>query len=84
MPLHVVGLNHQSASIEVREKLAFPPERQGDALADLAAQPGVTEAVLVSTCNRTEVYCRAESATAARDWLEAQARLTGLSVGDCL
>jgi glutamyl-tRNA reductase len=53
MPLHVVGLNHQSASLEVREKLAFPPERQGDALADLAAQPGVTEAVLVSTCNRT-------------------------------
>jgi glutamyl-tRNA reductase len=84
MPLHVVGLNHQSASLEVREKLAFPPERQGDALADLATQPGVSEAVLVSTCNRTEVYCRAETAAAAREWLEAQARLSGLSVGDCL
>ena len=71
MPLHVVGLNHQSASLEVREKLAFPPERQGDALADLAAQPGVTEAVLVSTCNRTEVYCHADAAACARDWLES-------------
>ncbi|HUP28862.1 MAG TPA: glutamyl-tRNA reductase, partial [Usitatibacter sp.] len=84
MPLHVVGLNHQSASLEVREKLAFPPERQGDALADLAAQPGVTEAVLVSTCNRTEVYCRADDSAVARDWLEAQARLSGLSVAQCL
>src|SRR5687767_9542346 len=43
MSLHVIGLNHESASLEVREKLAFPPERQGDALADLAAQPGVAE-----------------------------------------
>jgi glutamyl-tRNA reductase len=84
MPLHVVGLNHQSASLEVREKLAFPPERQGDALADLAAQPGVAEAVLVSTCNRTEVYLRAEEAGSARDWLEAQARHSGLSVAQCL
>ena len=84
MPLHVVGLNHQSASLEVREKLAFPPERQGDALSDLAAQPGVTEAVLVSTCNRTEVYCRADDASVARDWLEAQAKVSGLSVAECL
>ena len=84
MPLHVVGLNHQSASLEVREKLALPPERQGDALADLAAQPGVTEAVLVSTCNRTEVYCHADAAACARDWLESQARRSGLSVTHCL
>ena len=84
MPLHVVGLNHQSASLEVREKLAFPPERQADALADLASKPGVTEAVLVSTCNRTEVYCRADDSAVARDWLEAQARLSGLSVAQCL
>jgi glutamyl-tRNA reductase len=84
MPLHVVGLNHQSASLEVREKLAFPPERQAEALADLAAQPGVTEAVLVSTCNRTEVYCRADDAGVARAWLESQAQRSGLAIAACL
>ena len=69
MALHVLGLNHHSASLEIREKLAFPQESQAEALADLAAQPGVAEAVLVSTCNRTEVYCRADDAAAARAWL---------------
>ena len=58
MPLHVLGINHHSAPLEVREKLAFPPETQADALTSLAARPGVAEAVLVSTCNRTEIYCR--------------------------
>jgi glutamyl-tRNA reductase len=84
MSLHVVGLNHQSASLEIREKLAFPPERQADALADLASQPGVFEAVLVSTCNRTEIYFRAESASGAHEWLQAQARHSGLSVAEYL
>ena len=55
MTLHVLGINHHSAPLEVREKLAFAPETQADALADLAARAGVTEAVLVSTCNRTEI-----------------------------
>src|ERR1700694_3949538 len=56
MPLYVLGINHNSAPLEVREKLFFPPDRQGEALVDLATQPGVAEVVLVSTCNRTEVY----------------------------
>ena len=56
MPFHVLGISHHTAPLEVREKLAFAPERQAEALGELAGQPGVTEAVLVSTCNRTEVY----------------------------
>jgi glutamyl-tRNA reductase len=60
MPLHVLGINHHSAPLEVREKLAFPPETQSAALTSLTGRPGVTEAVLVSTCNRTEVYCAGE------------------------
>ena len=69
MPLHVLGINHHSASLEIREKLAFPPESQAEALADLAAQPGVGEAVLVSTCNRTEIYCNADDPVRpARGW----------------
>ena len=84
MSLLVVGLNHESAPLEVREKLAFAPERQPDALAELAAQPGVAEAVLVSTCNRTEVYCRADAAAPIRAWLEAVGRRSGLEIGRAL
>jgi glutamyl-tRNA reductase len=84
MPLHVVGLNHQTAPVEVREKLAFPAERQAEALADLAAQPGVAEAVLVSTCNRTEVYCRTDDPQVARRWLEGQAERSGLAISQSL
>src|SRR2546423_8684861 len=81
MPLHVLGLNHLSASLEVREKVAFPASRQAEALAALAAQPGVAEAVLVSTCNRTEIYVRADDAEAARAWLKGQAARSGVDIG---
>jgi glutamyl-tRNA reductase len=80
MTLHVLGINHHSAPLEVREKLAFATERQGEALAALAAQPGVAEAVLVSTCNRTEVYCRSDDVAAAITWLKAEAARAGLSL----
>src|SRR5258708_4642514 len=80
MPLHVLGINHLTAPLEVREKLAFAPERQADALIAIAAQPGVAEAVLVSTCNRTEVYCRCEDAGTVRAWLEAEAAKSGLAL----
>ncbi len=52
MTLYVLGINHRSAPLEVRERVAVAPDRQPDALADLIAQAGVAEAVLVSTCNR--------------------------------
>src|SRR5690348_15767693 len=80
MALHVLGVNHRTAPLEVREKLAFPSEAQGEALADLAAQPGVSEAVLVSTCNRTEVYCRADDEGAVRGWLEREAAKSGIAI----
>ncbi|MEO5691977.1 MAG: glutamyl-tRNA reductase [Usitatibacter sp.] len=84
MRLHVLGINHQSASLEIREKLAFPPESQGAALAELAAQSGVAEVVLVSTCNRTEIYCRADDAATARAWLVQAAAKAGVEVDPLL
>ena len=84
MALYVLGINHRSAPLEVREKLAFPADRQGEALADLARQPGVAEAVLVSTCNRTEIYFRADESAPAGAWLEREAGKTGLSLADHL
>jgi glutamyl-tRNA reductase len=80
MPLLVLGLNHHSAPLDVREKLAFAPERQMEALSDLSAQPGVAECVLVSTCNRTEVYCRADDEASVREWLKREAAKGGLTV----
>src|SRR6476469_10672846 len=80
MSLDGLGLNHLSAPLEVREKVAFPADTQADALADLASQPGVAEAVLVSTCNRTEIYFRADDSAAARRWLEGQAARAGLDI----
>ena len=80
MPLFVLGISHHSAPLEIREKLAFPQERQGEALAELAGLPGVAEAVLVSTCNRTEIYCRADGDAAPRAWLEAHGARAGLAI----
>jgi len=84
MALYVLGINHQSAPLDVRERVAVPAEKQADALAELVAQPGVAEAVLVSTCNRTEVYCRAESEAPVRGWLQATGAKAGVDLGQHL
>lgn len=56
MALIVAGVNHATASIEVREKLAFRPSEALVELARLRAEGVATEGVVLSTCNRTEVY----------------------------
>jgi glutamyl-tRNA reductase len=56
MALHLVGINHNTAGIELREKVAFPPEIVADALQKLQGLDSVSEAVILSTCNRTEIY----------------------------
>lgn len=56
MHLIVVGLSHKTAPVEVREKLAVPESRLGEALSRLCSYPGVKEGLLLSTCNRVEVY----------------------------
>jgi glutamyl-tRNA reductase len=57
MPLLVIGINHRTAPVEIREKVVFAGEELPQALRDLTAIAGVREALIVSTCNRTEVYC---------------------------
>ncbi|MDH4139870.1 MAG: glutamyl-tRNA reductase, partial [Coriobacteriia bacterium] len=56
MHLTLVGLSHKTAPVEIREKLTFPAHRQEEALSVLTSMPAVIEAVIISTCNRTEVY----------------------------
>ncbi|BCX80556.1 glutamyl-tRNA reductase [Methylomarinovum caldicuralii] len=60
MTLLALGLNHTTAPVAVRERLAFPGDRATEVLRTLLRLPGVQEAALLSTCNRTEVYCRTE------------------------
>ena len=57
MYLTVLGINHHTAPVEVRGQVAFPPEQLARALAELTALDGMHEAAILSTCNRTEVYC---------------------------
>ncbi|MGB5446366.1 MAG: glutamyl-tRNA reductase [Psychromonas sp.] len=57
MPLFALGINHQTASVALREKVAFSPDVLLEAYQQLLAQHSVLEAVIVSTCNRTEIYC---------------------------
>jgi len=64
MPLLVFGVNHKTAPVTIRERLAFVPERLPEALRTFAVQPGVREVAILSTCNRTEVYCCLETAPA--------------------
>ena len=78
MALIALGLNHLTAPLELREQVAFAPETTSAALSDLARQPGVNEALILSTCNRTELYVEVESGadTVAQRWLLDHHRLS--------
>lgn len=56
MNIVVVGLSHKTAPLEIREKVAFPPTRIQEPLGELVALRDVLEAVILSTCNRVEIY----------------------------
>ncbi|SRR6266581_1193955 len=69
LQLFALGINHHTAPLDVREEVSFRPERLAQALSDLVRDKPVREAAILSTCNRTEVYCAAEQPGAAADWL---------------
>jgi glutamyl-tRNA reductase len=58
MSLLTIGINHKTAPVAVREQVAFAPEQLDLSLRTLKEIEGVNEAIIVSTCNRTELYCR--------------------------
>jgi glutamyl-tRNA reductase len=60
MKLHLTGVSHKTAPVEVRERLAFRAEALPAALLDLKSSPGVVEALILSTCNRVEVTLTTE------------------------
>src|SRR6185312_15839224 len=86
MALIALGLNHLTAPLAYRERVAFAPEETASALAELTAQPGVREAAILSTCNRTELYCTVDSGneSAPADWLQRHHQLTRERLGEFL
>jgi glutamyl-tRNA reductase len=77
MTILTLGLNHNTAPVSIRERLAFPTERLRSALGELVRLPEVEEAAILSTCNRTEFYCGAGSADLEKiiDWIAREQRL---------
>ncbi len=57
MSLLALGLNHKTAPVDIREQVSFSAEELGKSLRELKNIQGVNEATIVSTCNRTEIYC---------------------------
>ncbi len=55
MRFQLIGVNHNSAPVEMRERLAIPESRLPDACRDLTAHPGIEEGMVISTCNRVEL-----------------------------
>jgi len=67
MSLITLGLNHKTAPVDIREQVAFTPERLPEALKQLKSIKGVNEAAILSTCNRTEIYCSIDNNSAPDD-----------------
>ena len=71
MNLFIIGINHTTAPVEIREKVAFTPDRLEDALNDISKQAGLQEVAILSTCNRTEIIASGDNIQTHRviSWL---------------
>lgn len=69
MALFTIGINHHTAPVAIRERVAFGPDSLHEALRELTQERPVLEAAILSTCNRTELYCATETPEAVVDWL---------------
>ncbi len=78
MAFVALGINHRTAPVDIRERVAFAPESLDAALCELVALPQVQEAAILSTCNRTELYCYLDEQNIQPliDWLSRYHRLS--------
>lgn len=67
--IFTLGINHHSAPLAIRERVAFHAEKLHVALADLTHSPAIKEVAILSTCNRTEIYCSADTPEVVVEWL---------------
>ncbi|NVK40892.1 MAG: glutamyl-tRNA reductase [Oceanospirillaceae bacterium] len=85
MALLALGINHKTAPLDVREKVAFTPEQLVDALERARVSVQLREMAILSTCNRTELYCSTdlEGSRALLDWLGQYHRLDPKVLQQC-
>jgi glutamyl-tRNA reductase len=76
----VCGLNHTTAPIDMREKIAFPGETHTEILTELLELPTVYEAVILSTCNRFEVYAETDDYESIIKWLANKSSLSSQDI----
>ena len=69
------GLNHKTAPLDVREQVSLPVAMQDTLLSNLVGLPMVNEAAILSTCNRTEIYCDTDDPDAIAPWLAREHQL---------
>lgn len=74
MQLYVIGVNHTTAPIQIREHVAFNSDHLGSALRELTMH-NASEAAILSTCNRTELYCSTDNPQKPLDWLSEYHKL---------
>jgi glutamyl-tRNA reductase len=87
--LLVIGLSHHTAPLDVREKLAFTEDTIAPAVRELGSLPAIGEAMLLSTCNRVEIYAAARgdppaAAAEIRRFLASARRLDATQLDACL
>ncbi len=70
MHVIVVSLNYRTAPVELREQLAFKEDQVGDAMVALNQEKSILENVIVSTCNRTELYVVADQLHTGRYYVK--------------
>ena len=78
MTIFALGINHNTAPVAIREQLVFPADQLKAALLDLIQVPLVREAAILSTCNRTELYCgiEADKQPAIINWIAERQQLS--------
>jgi len=85
MTFLALGINHKTAPVNIRERLSFSPDKIHDALRDLTSQEAVNEAAILSTCNRTEIYCELSTDTMTIvDWLRSHHALEEVDISEYL
>lgn len=86
MKLFVLGVNHKTAPVDVREKVSFSPDQVQDALGELKSKCASDEYMILSTCNRTEIYCNLKTLDAGtiEQWLHDYFQLTPNSLSEYL
>ncbi|MBA1290061.1 glutamyl-tRNA reductase [Pseudomonas japonica] len=85
MAFLALGINHKTASVDVRERVAFTPEQLVEALQQLCQRTGTREAAILSTCNRSELYIEQSSAQAEAvlEWLADYHQLSAADLRAC-